>query len=322
MLLMYLQTLGSVLDLIRFLKTNPGWLVTLSLRKKVDGVMMTYKIPDRTTFYKFAVRLGPDKIIEIFAVMVVRLMQAGVITGEKVSLDSSAIWAWFKDCKFANRPNHDNRRCKHHRARDKDASWTWDQHREKYVFGFRVHIAIDSLSGLPMMLTVTRAGYGDGRTMPWFVRMITKRLCLHVKKFMADAGYDGYKARLLIIKKLKAIPFITLNPRNCKGNTKEEKMARCKKLRHKWYLKNFLKAWWVDPDSEEFDKEFDSRTFSEQGFSVGKGSLNLDALKGKGKARVTLHATLICMVMLGVAKTATGIGRPDLTRSVKCFQGR
>jgi hypothetical protein len=191
-----------------------------------------------------------------------------------------------------------------------------------YVFGYKVHIAIDSLSGLPVMLTVTKAGYGDGRTVPWFVRMISKRLGLHVKKLTADAGYDGYRARLLIIKKLKAIPFITLNPRNCKGNTKEEKMKRCKKLRHKWYLKNFLKKWWVDPDSEEFDSEFDSRAFSEQGFSVGKGSLNLDALKGKGKARATLHAALICTIMLGVAKTATEIGRPDLTRSVKCFQGR
>jgi IS5 family transposase len=320
MLLMCLQSMGSVLDLIRFLKSNPDWLVLLNLRKKVDG-MMTYKIPDRTTFYKFAERLGPDKIIEVFAVMVVRLVQAGVITGEKVSLNSSVIWAWFKDCPSANKPDHNDRRCRKHR-RDKDASWTWDHHREMFVFGYKVHIAIDSLSGLPMMLTVTKAGYGDGRTVPWFVRMITKRLCLNVEKFMADAGYDGYRVRLLIIKKLKAIPFITLNPRNCKGSTKEEKHQRCKKLRHKWYLKNFLKAWWFDPDSEEFDKEFDSRTFSEQGFSIGKGSLNLDALKGKGKARATLHAALVCMVMLGVAKTATEIARPDLMRSVKCFQGR
>ena len=38
-------------------------------------------------------------------------------------------------------------------------------------------------------------------------------------------------------------------------------MKRCKKLRHKWYLKNFLKEWWVDPDSELYDKEFDLRTF-------------------------------------------------------------
>jgi hypothetical protein len=32
-------------------------------------------------------------------------------------------------------------------------------------------------------------------------------------------------------------------------------------------------------DLEEFDKEFDARTLSEQGFSIGKGSLNLDSLK-------------------------------------------
>jgi IS5 family transposase len=319
-LLMYLQSMESVLDLIRFLKTSPDWLVTLNLRKVVDGVM-TYKVPDRTTFYKFAERLGPEKTVEIFAVMVVRLMQAGLIKGEKVSLDSSIIWAWFKDCKFANAPNHDNRKCKRHRRRDKDASWTWDNHREKFVFGYRVHIAIDSLSGLPIMLTVTKAGYGDGRTVPWFVKMISKRLCLQVKKFMADAGYDGYNVRHLVIKKLKAVPFITLNPRNCRGSTKEEKHQRCKLLRYRWYAKNFFKLFWVDPDSEEFDREFDSRTFSEQGFSIGKGSLNLDSLKGNGKARATLHAALICSVMLGVAKTATEIGRPDLTRSVKCFRG-
>jgi hypothetical protein len=138
----------SILDLVRFLKTHRDWLVTLNLRKRIDGAM-TYKIPDRSTFYKFAERLGPDKIVEVFAVMVVRLIQMGIIKGEKVSLDSSIIWAWFKDCKSANRPNHDNKRCRHHRSRDKDASWTWNHHREMYVFGFKVHIAIDSLSGSP-----------------------------------------------------------------------------------------------------------------------------------------------------------------------------
>ena len=94
MLLMYLQSMGSVLSLIRFLRSDSDWLVLLNLRKKVEGAM-TYKIPDRTTFYKFAERLGPDKITGVFAVMVVRLMQAGIITGEKISLDSSIIWAWF-----------------------------------------------------------------------------------------------------------------------------------------------------------------------------------------------------------------------------------
>jgi hypothetical protein len=32
-----------------------------------------------------------------------------------------------------------------------------------------------------------------------------------------------------------------------------------------------LKKWWVEESSEGFDKEFDVRTFSEHGFSIGKG---------------------------------------------------
>jgi transposase len=102
LLLMYLQSMDSVLDLIRFLRSDQEWLVTLNLKKVVGGVM-TYKIPDRSTFYKFAERLGPNKIVEVFAVMVVRLIQMGIIKGEKVSLDSSVIRAWFKDCKYANK---------------------------------------------------------------------------------------------------------------------------------------------------------------------------------------------------------------------------
>jgi transposase len=318
LLLMYLKSMESILELVRFLNSNPDWLVALNLKK----VKSQYKVPHRTTFYKFAVRLGPDKIVEIFSIMVVALIKKGVITGEKISLDCSIIWAWFKDCKFANSPRHNDRKCRRHKSRDKHASWEWDHHRERYVFGYKIHIAIDSLSGLPIMLTVTKAGYGENRTVRWFVKMLTLKLSppLSVKKFLADGAYDGYKTRLALIRKLKAVPFIALNPRNCNGDTKEEKMEQCKKKRYKWYCKNFFKSFWVDPNSEEFDREFDARTFSEQGFSVGKGSLNLDSLKHKGKSWTALHAACICMVMLGVAKTANEIGRADLARCVKCFQ--
>jgi IS5 family transposase len=318
LLLMYLRSMDSILDLVRFLHANPEWLVTLHLKKKVDG-QLRYKVPERSTFYKFADRLGPEKIAQIFAFTVIELMKAKVINGKKVSLDCSIIWAWFKDCKFARSPMHRNRKCKRHGGRDGDASWQWDHHREEYVFGYKVHIAIDSLSGLPIMLTVTKAGYGENRSVAWFVKRLLF-LGLRVEKFLADGAYDSYSTRLKLIKKLKAIPLISLNPRNCKGSTPEEKMEMCRKKRYRWYCKNFLKSFWVDPFSEEFDKEFDARTFSEQGFSVGKGSLNLDSLKHKGKSWATLHATCVCMVMLGVARTAKKIGRPDLSRCVKCFQ--
>jgi IS5 family transposase len=319
LLLMYIKSMGSILELIRFLKSNPEWLVILNLRRNVDGKMQ-YMIPDNSTFSKFAKRLGQKKILEIFMHIVIELMQTGIIKGEKVSLDCSIIRAWFKDCKYANSPEHNDRKCKRHKKRDRDASWTWDHHREQYVYGYKVHIMIDSASGLPIMLTVTKAGYGENRTVPWFVKMLLA-LGPSVKKLLADAAYDGNKTRLMIVKKLKAIPFIPLNTRNCKGKNEEEKRARRKMLCLKFYAKNFIKQYWVDPDSEIFDEEYDARTFSEQGFSVGKGSLNLDSLKCKGLDRAALHSACICIVMLLVAKTAVEIGRPDLMRCIKCFQG-
>ena len=77
----------------------------------------------------------------------------------------------------------------------------------------------------------------------------------------------------------------------------------------------------MDPDSKRFDREYDRRTFSEQVFSVEKGSLHLDSLMHRGVEWATLHSVAICVAMLAVANTATEIGRPDLVRCVKCFNG-
>jgi hypothetical protein len=97
--------MNSVLELIRFLNTHHDWIVLLGLKRNVKRDLQ-YKVPERTAFGKLVKRLGPDKIIEIFSVMVVRLMKAGVIKGEKVSLDCSIIWTWFKDCSFGNKHDH------------------------------------------------------------------------------------------------------------------------------------------------------------------------------------------------------------------------
>jgi hypothetical protein len=109
------------------------------------------------------------------------------------------------------------------------------------------------------------------------------KLGVHVRKFFADMGYDTNEARLLIAGTLRAIPFIPLQTRNSGGSTESEKKARRKLLAYRFYARNFLKRFWVDPDSKRFDREFDVRTFSEQVFSVGKGSLNLDSSMHRGR---------------------------------------
>jgi hypothetical protein len=102
---MYLLTLNSLLELIRFLNTNSECVVLLGLKRNVGGTPK-YVTPNRTVFNHFVKRLGPDKIVEILAVMVARLMKLGVIKGEKVSLDCKIIWTYFKPCTFGNKHDH------------------------------------------------------------------------------------------------------------------------------------------------------------------------------------------------------------------------
>jgi hypothetical protein len=80
----------------------------LKLRRNIHERML-YKILDRSTFYRFADRLGFERMTEIFARTAAKLVKMEVIRGEKVSLDCSIIWARFKDCMFARR------QCRRHR---------------------------------------------------------------------------------------------------------------------------------------------------------------------------------------------------------------
>jgi hypothetical protein len=57
-------------------------------------------------------------LTEIFSRTVAKLVRTRVIKGEKVSLDCSIAWAWFKDCRFAKRHS---RQCRRHKTMDRKA---------------------------------------------------------------------------------------------------------------------------------------------------------------------------------------------------------
>jgi hypothetical protein len=128
-------------------------------------------------------------------------------------------------------------------SRDRDASWTYDSYRRKYVYGYKIHNLIDVDSGLPIGIKVTEASYGESRTLIPFVDLIAHRYPIEVEKFLADAAYDQNKSRLEIIKTLEAIPYIKLNLRNCEGRNEKEKMARRKRLCERFYRKNFVHSY-------------------------------------------------------------------------------
>ena len=307
LLFMYLRGIDSILSLVRFLDKHPEWVRFLGLRRGTrDGI--AYVVPDRTTFNHFVKRLGPELIAEILVRATIQLMGKEIIRGRSISLDCTTIWAWFKDGKGKKR-----------KSRDRDAGWTYDSYREMYVYGYKIHILLDVDTGLPIGIKVTRANYGENRTLIPFVDLIAHRYPIDVENFLADAAYDGNKSRLRIINRLEAVPYIKLNPRNCKGKNEKEKMARRKKLCERFYRKNFVHSYWIDPDDHDFVQTFKARTFSEQGFSISKGALALDIYRHRGIVWATMHAVLVCVGMLAVANTAVIVGRPELKRCIKCF---
>ena len=145
-------------------------------------------------------------------------------------------------------------------------------------------------------------------------------LSLSVRIFLLDADYYANAVTGCIIDTLKPVPLIEFNPRRAKEREAKTRMKRCRTRRLRWYIMNRLMKWQADMESDEFNSDYDARTFSEQVFSIGKGSLRLDGLNHKSIEWATLHASCICIIMLGIANTAMSTGRPDLMRCTKNFQ--
>ena len=311
LLLMYLKSMDSLLELVKFLDNHKEWLRFLHLKRMKNG-QIQYVVPDRTTFNKLVKRYGVDGITEIFIQMVAQMIKKGIIKPNRISIDATIISAMFKD--------KNGKKGKLKKSRDKDAGKSYDSYREIWVYGYKVHIMLDTDTALPIGIIVTKANYGENRTVKPFVEQLTKRYGItDINEVFCDSAYDGNHTRLLFIEELHATPYIELNPRNCKGDTPEEKRERRKYLCEKFYKKNFIREYWVDPDSELFDERFDARTFSEQAFSISKGSLKLDRYKHRGIIWATMHSVLVCMCMLIVANTAVAVDRSDLMRCIKCF---
>lgn len=311
LLLMYIRGMDSLLELERFLRKHKEWLYFLELKRTVKG-HMRYIAPHRTTYNKLVKRLGVEGMTEIFILLVIQMMEKGIITGKTVSIDATIIEAWFKDRKGKNG--------KLKKSRDKDASLGYDAYREMFVYGYKIHVVIDVRTGLPIWIHVTKAGYGESRALRPSVKTIHTQYPIKVEKFLGDSGYDGNLNRLSIIQTLNAVPYIDLNPRNCEGDTAEEKMARRKKLCEKFYKKERVHKYWVDPESKSYQNTMNERTYSEQTFSLMRDSLNLERFRHRGIVWATAHAILVGMSMLVVANAAIAVQRPDLLRCIKCFR--
>ncbi|GMA61000.1 hypothetical protein GCM10025859_14400 [Alicyclobacillus fastidiosus] len=139
--------------------------------------------------------------MELFIDLVIQCREAGVIDGSHLAIDSTAISAYEK------------KQPKLRSQETGNANWgaKFDTFGNKLTwFGYKIHLAVDTQSELPVSLEVTRANVYDGKMAIPLMVHVAEDLGWKFKFVMMDAGYDQMK-NYVAVRNYGAQAIIALN---------------------------------------------------------------------------------------------------------------
>lgn len=166
------------------------------------GLPLDREAPSIATLSRvFADLTKKDLAKQLFDDLVKRCRQEGIIDGSHVAIDSAAVHAYEK------------KQPKKKSEQTGNANWgaKFDSFGNKITwFGYKLHLAVDTNSELPLALEVTPANVNDGEMAPSLIEKVSAEA--RVRFFMLDAGYDQMKV-YEAARNVKAQAIIPLNPR-------------------------------------------------------------------------------------------------------------
>jgi len=165
----------------------------LSLDREAPSISTLSRVFADITKKELAKRLFED--------LVAHLRQEGVLDGSHVAIDSTAIRAY------------ERKQPKRKSEQTGNANWgaKLDSFGNKITwFGYKLHLAVDTKSELPLALEVTPAHVNDGEKAPGLIEQVASRAA--PRFFMLDAGYDQLKV-YEAARNVKAQAIIPLNLR-------------------------------------------------------------------------------------------------------------
>ncbi|MFC0216753.1 transposase [Paenibacillus chartarius] len=167
------------------------------------GLRLDRKAPSIATLSRVFSELTNKGLAKrLFEDLVAQCKQEGIIDGSHVAIDSAAINAYEK------------KQPKRKSELTGNANWgaKFDSFGNKAKwFGYKLHLAVDTASELPMALSVTPAHVNDGDMAPTLMEQVATGT--KVKFFMLDAGYDQLK-NYEAARNVKAQAIIPMNLRN------------------------------------------------------------------------------------------------------------
>jgi IS5 family transposase len=215
------------------------------------------------------------------------LVQKGRIKGKAVALDSTFIKAYSRRS-IDNRTGYSDPESRIGRAaKAKD-------------LGYRLHLAVDVTSELPVAMVVVSANENEKKHSISLFRKASE----HVKpgKVLADSQYSAANLRITALEHgaLPVIPYPRNQQKGVKGILRVDRKFRSHGPRN-------------------FKLAYRKRVAVERVFSRLKCLTGLGQHCLRGLARVTFHSQLCILAMLLTAQAAVNSHKPGKSRSIRYF---
>lgn len=191
------------------------------------GFNIMKPLPSYWTFDRFIKNLDNTLIKEIMQSQVIKLSEMGYIDTSFIGLDSTPVMAntkqnnpkSFVKSKFSkdNQPKSD----KDCTLGIHTASNQFNEKNYEFYWGYKNHVLVDCITGLPIHEITTGANVSDGSVAIDILSQTNEFLSIEECSFLADKGYDIKAIYNTVKNTYHGDCFIPLNPRGAKD---------CKKL--------------------------------------------------------------------------------------------
>ena len=311
-------------DLVRALWSNP-------LLASACGIDSADGVPSKFAYCRFRKKLtGFNELVaDILTACVDVLKESLPGFGENIAVDSTDVKAWANGF---------------HQDTDLDAGTGAKKKADHryYWYGYKVHLAVDADSELPISFELTAANVYDGHHLaPVLERAREQFEWFSPKSVSADKGYDAKAVFRFVGEELKALPIIDVQKtrgkrareaRSCEAMpviTPTGTHYRCERLPYDPLCGRFGKCpllpMFVDSPlnqatpapyyeryspfpygSKEWKALYNKRVSVERVFGRLKGYRKLNAVRTRGLLKVWLHVALSILAMYGIALANAG----------------
>ena len=255
-------------------------------RKMAKACGFRRKTPSHGLFTQFRHRVGSDAYQKVFSMLLKQLVEDGVVKGEVVAVDSTAVKAY-------SQRDLENKRGK------SDREARVGRGRRGFILGYKVHTACCTSSELPLAFTVEPCNVNEKLCFKSLLEKL-KGQGVCVKTVVADAQYDSARVRRTV-KEYGAEPVIP--------HRKSSRIKSALRVGHDFVVRGV----------KRLVRLFRKRVCIERIFSRAKEWLLLDHLRVRGVEQAFIHACLSFSAMLTVALTAVRQHQPHLIRSIKHY---